>query len=90
MSEVRDNAGEQRFELAEGGQIAFAAYRLDGSTITFTHTIVPRELEGQGIGSRLVAAALDDARSQGRRVIAQCSFVAGFVDRHPEYRDLLA
>ena len=88
--DVRDNPAEQRFELAAGGQTAFAAYRRDGDTMTFTHTIVPRELEGRGIGGRLVAGALDDVRTRGLKVVAQCSFVAAFIDRHPDCRDLLA
>jgi predicted GNAT family acetyltransferase len=90
MSEVSDNAARHRYELVADGQTAFAEYRIDGDTITFTHTIVPTALEGRGIGSRLVMAALDDARARGRSVIAQCSFVAGYIDRHPEYRDLMA
>ena len=90
MSEVADNPAEHRFELVEDEQTAFAAYRLDGDTITFTHTIVPRELEGHGVGSRLVGAALDDVRGRGLKVVAQCSFVAGYIERHPDYNDLLA
>ncbi len=90
MSEVVDNAAQQRFELTEGGETAVAEYVRDGDTITFTHTVVPPALEGQGIGSRLVTAALDDARAKNLRVVPQCSFVAGYIDRHPEYRDLVA
>ena len=90
MTEVRDNASEHRFELAADGQTAFAAYRLEGDVMTFTHTIVPPELEGRGFGSALVSAALDSARERGLKIVAKCSFVAGYIDRHPAYRDLLA
>ena len=90
MSDVRDNATEHRFELVEDGRTAFAAYRVDGDVMTFTHTVVPPEVEGRGIGGTLVSAALDTARTRGLKVVAQCSFVAGYIDRHPAYRGLLA
>ena len=89
QNEVSQNEAEHRYEMEVEGQTAFAQYNLNGSIITFTHTIVPEELEGQGIGSRLVAAALDDARAQDLKVVPMCSFVRGYIERHPEYQDLL-
>ena len=91
MSDVRDDRAGSRYELvADEGGTAFAEYRLAGDTITFTHTVVPPELEGRGIGSGLVKGALDDVRARGLTVVPQCSFVAGYIGRHPDYRDLLA
>jgi predicted GNAT family acetyltransferase len=89
QSEVTQNEAEHRYEMEVEGQTAFAQYNLNDSIITFTHTIVPEELEGQGIGSRLVSAALDDARAQDLKVVPMCSFVRGYIERHPEYQDLL-
>jgi predicted GNAT family acetyltransferase len=43
-----------------------------------------------GLGSRLVRAALDDVRSQGGRVVPLCPFVRGWIERHPDYADLVA
>jgi predicted GNAT family acetyltransferase len=88
--EVRDNRGQNRFELeGDGGPVAIIAYERQGGTIVLIHTEVPEELSGQGVGSRLVGGALDMIRSEGLRVDAQCSFVAAFIERHPAYRDLL-
>lgn len=90
MSDVRDNKDEQRFELVEQGHLAFAQYRIEGDVITFTHTIVPAALQGMGVGSRLIAGALADVRSRGLKVRAQCTFVAAYIARHPEWQDLRA
>ena len=90
MDKVRDNAAEQEFELTVEGRRAVAAYQLEGERIVFTHTLVPPELEGRGIGSTLVRSALDAARDRGLKVVPQCPFVAAYIERHPEYRDLLA
>ena len=87
---VRDNPARHRFELDADGDIAFANYRRDGSVLTVMHTEVPKRLEGHGIGSRLVAGALDIARAQGLTVVPRCSFVKAYIKRHPAYADLLA
>ena len=89
MAAVTDNRAEQEFELTVDGVTAIAAYQLEGDTIVFTHTQVPRQMEGHGIGSRLIRGALDQVRDRGLRVVPQCPFVADFIQRHPEYRDLL-
>lgn len=89
MNDIINNAGASRYELTLEGATARADYVLDGDVITFTHTIVPPELEGRGIGSRLIAAALKDVREKGLKIVPQCSFVAHYIDSHPEEADLL-
>ncbi len=89
MSDVRDNKAESRFELEVDGHTAFAYYQLSPGTITFTHTEVPPALGGQGVGSRLAKGALEMARAQKLKVVAQCPFVAAYMGKHPEYQDLI-
>jgi predicted GNAT family acetyltransferase len=87
--EVRHNTDEDRFEVQVENQIAVLNYTERGNTITFTHTGVPSALEGRGIGSKLAHAGLEYAREKGYRVMPSCWFVAGYIERHPEYQDLL-
>jgi predicted GNAT family acetyltransferase len=89
MSEVTNNAGEHRFELAVDGQIAATYYEIADGVITFVHTEVPPALGGKGIGSKLIRGALDQVREDGLKVIAQCPFVKAFIEKHPDYQDLL-
>ena len=86
---VTDNTDANRYEVTVNGYTAHADYHLHGATITFTHTEVPKELEGGGVGSKLARFALDDSRARGRTVIAKCPFIAAYIRRHPEYQDLL-
>ncbi len=89
MSDVTNNQGQNRYELTVDGETATAEYTLAGDTITFTHTVVPRAVDGQGVGTRLVTGALDDAKAKGLTVVPQCPFVAHVIEERPEYRDLL-
>jgi len=89
MTEVVNNRTEHRYELAVDGHIAASYYELAGPVITFVHTEVPPELGGKGIGSKLIGGALDQVRSEGLKVIAQCPFVKAYIDKHPAYADLL-
>lgn len=88
MTEVHDNAARGRFELSEGGETAIAAYTREGDAIVFTHTEVPPALEGHGVGTRLVKGALAQVRAAGLKVVPACSFVAAYVQRHPDEADL--
>ena len=90
MEIVRDNKAEHEFELVVDGHRAVAAYQLEGDTIVFTHTIVPKAIEGRGVASRLIRGALDQVRDRGLKVIPQCPFVAAYIKRHPDTQDLLA
>jgi hypothetical protein len=87
---VRDNPALSRFELEADGVTAVANYRLAGGVMTFTHTEVPPHARGGGIASRLIAGALAAARARELKVVARCSFVSAYIERHPEFRDLLA
>jgi len=87
---VIHNPAASRYEATVDGHLAVAEYTLAGSIQTFTHTFVPGELRGRGLAELLVRAALEDARTAGRRIVPQCSYVARFVDRHPEYQALRA
>ncbi|MFC7545293.1 GNAT family N-acetyltransferase [Plantactinospora sp. GCM10030261] len=87
---VEDNPARNRFEiLVDGGLAGFAAYRQRPGVVIFTHTEVDSAYEGKGVGSALARSALDQVRTRGDRVVARCPFIAGYVERHPEYRDLL-
>ena len=80
---------ENRFEIRADGHTAELTYNLRGGTITFTHTGVPPALEGQGLGSKLAKAGLEYARANGLKVQSLCWFVNGYIQRHPEYNNLL-
>jgi predicted GNAT family acetyltransferase len=88
--QIRDNPEQTRFEAQIGDSIAIAQYRLSGKTMTFTHTEVPEALQGQGVGSSLVKAALEHARTQNYKVGPLCQYVAEYIQRHPEYADLVS
>ncbi|KQW23008.1 acetyltransferase [Afipia sp. Root123D2] len=89
MTDIVDNNAARRYELDIDGHIAAAYYELSGNVITFTHTEVPTELGGKGIGSKLVKGALDQVRARGLRVVAQCPFVKACIGKHPDYADLV-
>ena len=88
--DVINNAARQRYELQADGGIAVAYYEPRGLKIAFTHTVVPEQLQGRGLASILIKAARADVRERGLKVIAECHFVARYIDRHPEEADLLA
>ncbi len=89
MSEVINNPAHHRYQLAVDGHIAATYYSIANGVITFIHTEVPPELGGKGLGSKLIRGALDQVRVDGLKVIAQCPFVKAFIDKHPDYADLL-
>lgn len=88
--QVKNNTKESRFETTVDEAVAVAQYELEPGIITFTHTEVPRELSGRGIANELARAGLDHARSEKLKVVAACSFIAKYIERNPEYQDLVS
>lgn len=86
---VVNNTAKHRYELEVEGHLAATYYKLADGVITFVHTEVPPELGGKGVGSRLVKGALDQVRAAGLKVVAQCVFVKGWIEKHPDYANLL-
>jgi predicted GNAT family acetyltransferase/glutaredoxin len=90
-AEIVDVPEKSRYELRlDGRLIGLAAYRRRDGRIALTHTEVDESCEGRGFGSRLAEAALDDARRQGLEILPLCPFIAHYVERHPEYQELVA
>lgn len=87
---VRHNRNQCRYELELDGSVCGSAvYVADGDRQIFTHTEIDDSLAGRGLGSTLLREALEDARRCGKRVVAQCPFVAAYVERHPEWHDIV-
>lgn len=92
MSAVTDNPAEHRFELpidGSDGEIAAVYYRIEDDRLILTHTGVPHQFSGQGIGSRLARGVFDAIRASGRKAVLRCSFLGGYYARHPEYSDIV-
>lgn len=87
--DITHNQAANRFETTIEGHTGFISYQDQGDRIVYDHTIVPSELGGKGVGSALVKHALDYARSEGKKVVPTCSFVASYINKHAEYQDLL-
>lgn len=87
---VVDNPAEQRYEARLGDRVVgVSEYERDGDRLIFVHTEVDPTFEGKGVGGRLAAGALDDARARGLAVIAECPFISAYLKRHREYDDIV-
>ena len=87
---VRNNPDELRYEILRDGRLlGEIRYRIDTGVVTLVHTEVKPAAEGQGVGSRLVAGALEDIRARGLSLEPVCPFVRAYLARHPEHSDLV-
>jgi predicted GNAT family acetyltransferase len=83
-ADVIDNKDASRFELRADGWLAELIYRVRGDRLVLVHTEVPAELEGRGIGTRLVTAAVGRAAREGLTLVPLCPFARDWLERHPE------
>lgn len=89
--ELRRNEDRGRFELEVEGHIAFIEHIITKENIVFlTHTEVPRALEGKGVGSAIVSKTLQWIKEKSYPLAPLCPFVAAYIKRHPEWKEILA
>ncbi|WP_430817545.1 N-acetyltransferase [Carboxylicivirga sp. RSCT41] len=84
-----ENEEKKRYELQLEGKTAFIEYIKAKGTIYLTHTEVPAELEGKGVGSRMLLQALVDIKQKDLTLVPLCPFVAGYLKKHPAWKELV-
>jgi len=88
--EIADSAEQRRYEIHVDGELAgFLQYRSHPELIELVHTEIDEEFEGHGLGSQLIAFALNDARERELAVLPFCPFVNDYIQRHRQYVDLV-
>jgi len=86
---ITERGGERRFSTTVDGHEAYLSFAEGGTRINLLHTFVPPELEGRGIAGQLARHGLEYARERGLRVVPDCPYVRSYIERHPEYQDLV-
>ncbi len=87
---ITHDAKHGRFEIRPTPEAppAFLEYDIAGERVVFEHTFVPDARRGQGLAAALTRAALEEARRAGWIIVPACSYVAAYIERHPEFADL--
>jgi predicted GNAT family acetyltransferase len=88
--QVQRNEAEEQFEAMVGGEKAVLTYAEQNGKFYVLHTEVPEAMEGHGVGSALVRAAMDYARGQGVKAVPFCPFAKAWLQRHQDYDDMVA
>ena len=87
--DIRDDRKAHRYTLHISGETAVVMYNEVAVGLLITETLVPQALEGQGIASRMARHVLADVRARGLKILPTCPFFAGYLQKHPEYADVV-
>ena len=89
-SEFSNNSIRERFELTVEGDKAFIDYRIRNGILYLTHTEVPENMRGNGIGTALVKQALQYIKSKGLQIKSLCPFISEYLQKHPKWNSVVA
>jgi predicted GNAT family acetyltransferase len=87
--DLKLNEALRRIEVWVDGDIAYLSYTETAGALSFDHVYVPEKLRGKGIAERLVRRAIEAVRQQHGKIIPRCDYVAAFLDRSPEFADVV-
>ncbi|WP_421765079.1 GNAT family N-acetyltransferase [Ekhidna sp.] len=87
-----DNPNKNQFELSIDGKVAFIAYKVGKTNdLYMVHTEVPDDLEGKGVGHKLVRESLEIIEARNCKIVPLCPFVRSFIQDHgSDYEHLLS
>lgn len=86
---IEHKEDQQQFQAVVEQQLCRLEYVRDGKTVAMNHVQVPKPVGGRGIAGQLTRHALDWARDEDLKVVANCPYIASWIKRHPEYQTLL-
>ena len=79
-----------RFTVAvEGKPVGLTEFVDRGEQRVFPHTQVDDAFEGRGLASIVIGEALAQTKAEGLRIVPVCPAVAAYVEKHPEYADVV-
>ncbi|MGE0219159.1 GNAT family N-acetyltransferase [Mycolicibacterium sp.] len=87
-TEVTAEHGRFRISV-EGRQVGVMDFIDQDGVRIFPHTAVDPTYRGRGLATILVREGLEATRATGRKIVPQCWMVAEFVEKNPEFADLL-
>lgn len=92
MTDIIRNDDTSRYELSvDGDVVGYISYeRSVDNVFDLQHTIVDPAHGGKGYAGDLTKYALEDARSLSATIVPSCPYVARYLEKHEEYRDLVA
>ncbi len=80
--DLQINTTISRFELVLPKGIAFVEFEKRGNQYYLTHTEVPEELMGMGIGSILVEKVMNYLKNKGSKITPFCPYVKRWIEKH--------
>lgn len=90
ISNFRINETASQFELEADGNLAFLEFYREGNKVFLNHTEVPGAMRSQGVAAHLVESTLKYARENGLTIVPSCSYVAYFINNHPEWANVVS
>ncbi len=88
--EIKQDLELNRFVTVVDGYESVVEYALKENILDLYRTFTPTELRGKGIAGKLVKFALEHARSNNLKIIPTCSYVKAYINKHDDYKELLA
>ncbi len=90
-TEVRFNAAQEQYEIVlDGVPVGLTVAQERDGVVVMPHTEIDPAHGGKGLSGQLVRSALDDLRARGKQIRPLCPFVVAYIDKHPQYADLVA
>jgi len=74
----------------EGKLLAEVTFpEIEPDVVDINHTFVDQSLRGQGIAGRLIEAAAKEIRSRNKKAVLSCPYAQNWLEKHPEYSDII-
>jgi predicted GNAT family acetyltransferase len=88
--ETSPGYGRYSYAFGDGSEAEMNYVEQMPGIVTIVHTYTPPPQRGRNVAATLVAKAVQDFRSGGKKVIPACWFARQQFREHPEWTELLA